>query len=382
MPSEAWRYILSVDGRDIELADGEVTLGRSRTSTVRVEHESVSRSHALLTFERGQAVVKDLNSSNGTYVAGRRVLNETRLSDGDRIQLGAAVIAFRVLPPASGVESTAKLEESTEEPPVGIPDVAGALVPPDAPPEQLELAADELFQQVDQHVESIPPPMGDPGAALEAVKSPPVSPPPAREPSRPLPRPGTPARRVAAADGEPSLSQFQIRGGTIAEGARPGSRESLVAETPKNLASFGPRLLATLVDWVILAAIDMLLMSPVFLILFFRGELQSKEAGPDWALVGVGALCGVLILAADLWYVVGGWAKTGRTPGKALLGLKVVTAAAPGKPGLGLPIAISRALFMVLSALPLSAGFLVVLFRKDRRAWHDLLAGTWVVKTR
>src|SRR5512140_1118833 len=96
MTTEPYRYVLTVDGREIELSDGEVTIGRSRTCTVRIDHESVSRSHALLTLEKGAGVVKDLNSSNGTYVGGRRVLNETKLSDGDRIQLGAAVIAYRV----------------------------------------------------------------------------------------------------------------------------------------------------------------------------------------------------------------------------------------------------------------------------------------------
>src|SRR6185503_15336287 len=57
MAEETWRYVLRVDGRDIELLDGEVTLGRSRTATVRVDHESVSRTHAMLTFNKGDAVV-------------------------------------------------------------------------------------------------------------------------------------------------------------------------------------------------------------------------------------------------------------------------------------------------------------------------------------
>ncbi|MCM3876207.1 MAG: FHA domain-containing protein, partial [Thermoanaerobaculia bacterium] len=65
MTNDAFRYVLSAEGREIDLVDGEATLGRSRTSTVRLEHESVSRSHALLTLNRGEAIVKDLNSSNG-----------------------------------------------------------------------------------------------------------------------------------------------------------------------------------------------------------------------------------------------------------------------------------------------------------------------------
>ena len=77
MTTDVFRYVLSVEGREIDLSDGEATLGRSRTSTVRLEHESVSRSHALLTLNNGEAIVKDLNSSNGTYVGGKRISRET-----------------------------------------------------------------------------------------------------------------------------------------------------------------------------------------------------------------------------------------------------------------------------------------------------------------
>ena len=99
MTNDVYRYVLSVEGREIDLSDGEATLGRSRTSTVRIEHESVSRSHALLTLNKGEAIVKDLNSSNGTYVGGKRISRETRLQNGDRVQIGAAVVDLRILPP-------------------------------------------------------------------------------------------------------------------------------------------------------------------------------------------------------------------------------------------------------------------------------------------
>ena len=51
-------------GRLLSVPVGEATLGRSRTSTVRLEHESVSRSHALLTLNRGEAIVKDSGTIN------------------------------------------------------------------------------------------------------------------------------------------------------------------------------------------------------------------------------------------------------------------------------------------------------------------------------
>jgi uncharacterized RDD family membrane protein YckC len=89
-----------------------------------------------------------------------------------------------------------------------------------------------------------------------------------------------------------------------------------------------------------------------------------------------------MILGANLWYVVGGWARTGRTPGKALLRLSVVAAGPPvAGPGIGLRRAFVRFLCYGLSGGLLCIGYLLVLFRKDRRALHDLLAGTRVVRT-
>ncbi|HEX7581118.1 MAG TPA: FHA domain-containing protein, partial [Thermoanaerobaculia bacterium] len=128
MSDGRWRYVLTVGGRDIEFGEGEVTLGRSRTATVRVEHESVSRSHALLTFERGNAVLKDLNSSNGTFAGGKRILNETRLVDKETIQLGAAVIGYQVIPPDQSSERTTLLD-------TGVGTIPAPAFPPEPPDE-------------------------------------------------------------------------------------------------------------------------------------------------------------------------------------------------------------------------------------------------------
>ncbi|MEO6323344.1 MAG: FHA domain-containing protein [Thermoanaerobaculia bacterium] len=455
MAADSWRYILSVDGRDIELTDGEVTLGRSRTATVRIDHESVSRSHALLTFERGQAVVKDLNSSNGTYVGGRRVLNETRLADGDRIQLGAAIIGFRLVSPNGPSDRTALIDEellsaAAAPPETAAPEpqeasVALALeeleaVPssgtqpefpapspvesPGAGDHPLEISAEELINvPAGQRSE---PAQGGAASALEAVRAIPSSPPPLpaapvaapprpvtvappppvpprhakpvaddsdehrrTPPKRPAPRsrPAPPLRTARPPDS--TLSQVPLKtyfepsgmagrsGRDLSQARGDGDRLG----TPENVAGFLPRLAALFVDVVVLLAINILLLSPIFLILFFRGELQARESGPDMALVAVGILCSLLILAANLWYVVGGWAKTGRTPGKSLLGLAVISDRSPAM-GIGWSAAFTRCIGALLSALPLGMGYWVVLFRRDRRSWHDQMAGTWVVRTR
>jgi uncharacterized RDD family membrane protein YckC len=388
------RYVLVVDGREIELSEGEVTLGRSRSSTVRVDHESVSRSHALLTFANGTALLKDLNSSNGTFVAGRRILGETILRSGDRLQIGAAVIEYRLLEPTGPVEKTAHLTSFGADGLPGSHDVpAGvASIPADdgpSGPSPLEISAADLFMAADEPAREGALPAVVASAALAAVHSSGITdrpridvPPPPPEPAPIPPAPPAPSRRVP----EATLSQFPFRAGGAPSAPavrvrKPGPSAPYAASGPE-AAGFFPRLLATLVDSIILLALNLLLLSPVFLVLLFRDAFQAVDLMHDWAFVGILAGCGLMILGANLWYVVGGWARTGRTPGKALLRLSVVAAGPPvAGPGIGLRRAFVRFLCYGLSGGLLCIGYLLVLFRKDRRALHDLLAGTRVVRT-
>jgi uncharacterized RDD family membrane protein YckC len=435
MAEETWRYVLRVDGRDIELLDGEVTLGRSRTATVRVDHESVSRTHAMLTFKKGDAVLKDLNSSNGTYVGGRRVLNETRLADGDRIQLGAAVVGFKVVPPPADKTAMIGSELASSAPPAAMtpdgpadatpalpipeaievppslrpekpkegPRAASILPPPPPPPEPiaLELSGEPLFSDADKKARALDDAAELAAAAKEAVRlspakpfpavkepsTPPVPsaappPPPPPAPREPTPPPPPPPRPAPVRRHEPELSRVPLHEDEPMPRPAPSRSTASERAVPENVAGFLPRFAAWLVDSVILLALNLIFVSPVLLILFFRPELKTQDAGSDWTLKLIGGLCTLVILAANFWYLVGGWAKSGRTPGKALLGLTIVRGDARASGGLGWRTAVVRAIGYALGSLCLMIGFLVVLFRKDRRAWHDLIADTWVVWTR
>jgi len=395
---EKWRYVLSAEGREIELSDGEVTLGRSRTSTVRLEHESVSRSHALLTFDRGEAIVKDLNSSNGTFVGGKRIQRETRLVNGDRLQLGAAVVEVRLLAPDVPSERTAllaaeQLPDAPPRPPSGITfePVPGLTSPGLEPPPSPSLGPDpmsasELFRDVDRKparepslVMDVFPPMGGAPDEVSTISPPPMpAPPPAPSPS--------------AAAPPRELADYSIRMSEADKAARPPAsaraaafrerRSSPLNEGPRNAANPFARLLAAIVDSVILAAINVLLFAPVFLIDYFRSELQTRDAGPDWAFRAITALSCLLAILANTLYVVGGWAWRGRTPGKSLLGLAVVRRGAPSGRGIGWPAAFVRAIVCILAGLPLGLGWAWAFFEKEKRAFQDLAAGTWVVRVR
>jgi uncharacterized RDD family membrane protein YckC len=74
-------------------------------------------------------------------------------------------------------------------------------------------------------------------------------------------------------------------------------------------------------------------------------------------------------------YPVGFWALSGQTPGKALLGLRVMRT--DGR-RMTLSTALLRYLGYWLSALPLFLGFAWILVDDQRRGWHDWIAGTYV----
>jgi uncharacterized RDD family membrane protein YckC len=157
------------------------------------------------------------------------------------------------------------------------------------------------------------------------------------------------------------------------------SRVAFPISAPGAPAGFGQRLLAALVDGVILAAINLLLMSPVILVSVFLGT-QRDAASPRWEVLVITGLSGILIVAADLWYTVGGLAQSGRTPGKALLKIAVVGPAGTTGTGIGYRKAFVRLFFQILGSIPIWLGTLIMLFRKDRRAWHDVMSGTWVIR--
>ena len=88
-----------VDERDFALQPGENVLGRARDAAVPIDHSSVSRRHAVVRIEDGQAVLEDCDSKNGTFVRGQRLTRPHPLSDMDEIRLGQVRLLFRVRSP-------------------------------------------------------------------------------------------------------------------------------------------------------------------------------------------------------------------------------------------------------------------------------------------
>jgi serine/threonine protein kinase len=81
--------------QEIPITTKQFTIGRSGTNNLRLEGLLISREHALIAFENDQYVLYDRNSTNGTYVNGRRIAQHI-LGSGDQIQIGSSVFLFQM----------------------------------------------------------------------------------------------------------------------------------------------------------------------------------------------------------------------------------------------------------------------------------------------
>jgi len=94
-PSERYslRTLEGVPPNGVYVLGPTSTIGRSEESQIVLLDPGVSRAHAVIEIGRGQAVVRDLGSTNGTFVNGRRIDRE-RLRDGDELRLGNTRMRF------------------------------------------------------------------------------------------------------------------------------------------------------------------------------------------------------------------------------------------------------------------------------------------------
>lgn len=97
------------------------------------------------------------------------------------------------------------------------------------------------------------------------------------------------------------------------------------------------------------------------------------DSGADYA-IATGITFYVIMIASYLSFF---WTLTGQTPGMRFLGVRLDDY--DGTPYLSPGSAFKRLIGIVLAAIPLGAGFLMVLFSERRRGLHDRIARTEVI---
>ncbi len=86
---------------DFPIGDTAV-IGRSTSASVRLADREVSRKHSQIDKQGEDYFLKDLGSSNGTFLNGKRLFGPARLKDGDEVVIGTSKLEFRfVVPPAT-----------------------------------------------------------------------------------------------------------------------------------------------------------------------------------------------------------------------------------------------------------------------------------------
>ena len=145
-------------GRQIPL-DTVVDIGREPSLPLHLDEDTqVSRRHARISAQNGQAVVEDLGSTNGTYVNDQPIHSPRTLNAGDRIRVGLTVLQLRssqqVAARPSAVQPRPQLTAVGNEVLVQVPDAQLAPVAatsPDGPIEPFPAApAQQQYQQPQQ----------------------------------------------------------------------------------------------------------------------------------------------------------------------------------------------------------------------------------------
>lgn len=80
-------------GKKITLSKEVTTVGKRETNDLSLEDKTVSRNHFEIQFNADSFILKDLDSTNGTYLNGSKV-KEAYLAPGDVIKAGNSLIEF------------------------------------------------------------------------------------------------------------------------------------------------------------------------------------------------------------------------------------------------------------------------------------------------
>jgi uncharacterized RDD family membrane protein YckC len=132
-------------------------------------------------------------------------------------------------------------------------------------------------------------------------------------------------------------------------------------------------LISVSITWFVNVIAEMLRVGAILEITMQQTSFQGLSGETFSPLVGV-----ILTVMYIVGYHVFFWSLTGQTPGKIMLGLRVVTT--KGKK-VNLLRALLRFFGYLVSAVPLFLGYAWILVDDRRQGWHDKISGTFVVYT-
>jgi pSer/pThr/pTyr-binding forkhead associated (FHA) protein len=197
-------YILQVvRGRSasttLKLTEGVTSIGRHDDCTIRIKSSQVSRRHCEIVDADGKLTIRDLGSSNGTFVNGKRINGQQALKPGDEVALGAVTLQVARLGQVPPVQPGSPVFK----PPAGDTAVVEA-IPPAEQEDEFEMEFDD--GEVEPLVEGIPLADDQPTTVIErkpAAKAGPA----AAAAAAPTP---TPAPKASASKEDDAIAEFLL----------------------------------------------------------------------------------------------------------------------------------------------------------------------------
>jgi pSer/pThr/pTyr-binding forkhead associated (FHA) protein len=113
---------------EIQLRPGSNSLGRGAANDFQINHPSVSGSHCQILIENGAALIRDLGSTNGTFI-NRAPVKEAALQVGQTVHLGGVEMVYQ-----GDGSASATVTEAQALPPPPVPVARAISVTPTGPP--------------------------------------------------------------------------------------------------------------------------------------------------------------------------------------------------------------------------------------------------------
>ena len=152
--------------------------------------------------------------------------------------------------------------------------------------------------------------------------------------------------------------------------------------TGRRFGGFWRRLFASLIDRIVMYLVSIFLFVIGMLALGVNGGSLGRIMTTGEIPRGMGlffVVYTVTMFVADMAYFTWFHGSVGQTPGKMLLGLRVIQASGEG---MTFGVAFLRWVGSLVSGLSLLLGYLWIAFDRRKQGWHDKIAATLVVRTR
>ena len=109
----AWQAVVDVGGRRHPLSKSRTVIGRGSDADITIPDPGTSRKHVEILWDGERGMVRDLGSTNGSMLDGRKV-KEAPLTSDQTIRIGSTDIVFRVVPMAAPPRRSTPAADATQ----------------------------------------------------------------------------------------------------------------------------------------------------------------------------------------------------------------------------------------------------------------------------